>query len=407
MIKIAYLARSFLDYRVPVFAALDELTGGGLHVFYSAEVTPPRVAQKIEIVLGRRSIGFRGEVRCGPKRIANFANTSFRIVYQPGILTALQKTAPDVVIGDGFFQWTSFALLRRLFHGTPIVVCYERTFHTERNAQWYRTLYRKAVLPWVDAMACNGRLSAEYVHWLGMPTERITLGQMVADTGGLQKAVAAVPEEKRLALRRRWGGPKLVFLVVSRLVSRKGVRQLLMAWSQGEPTWGKAAALVVVGDGPERENLLNQTRAAGMRSVYFEGAVDYDHIAPYYAAADALVMPTLEDNWSLVVPEAMACGLPILCSKYNGCWPELVQERNGWVFDPLDPQDTLRVLQACIRAAPDLPQMGRESQKIISGHTPRHAAESIFAACKIALSRHPQKALLSSKKCSQDGVNQC
>lgn len=142
--------------------------------------------------------------------------------------------------------------------------------------------------------------------------------------------------------------------------------------------------LVIVGDGPERGRLMNQTSAAGLKSVYFEGSVDYDHMAGYYAASDAFVMPTLEDNWSLVVPEAMACGLPILCSKYNGCWPELVQERNGWVFDPLDPQDTLRGLKACIERGPELPGMGRESRAIIAGHTPRHAARSIYEACRIA-----------------------
>jgi glycosyltransferase involved in cell wall biosynthesis len=107
-------------------------------------------------------------------------------------------------------------------------------------------------------------------------------------------------------------------------------------------------------------------------------------MAAYYAAADAFVIPTLEDNWSLVVPEAMACGLPILCSKYSGCWPELVQEGNGWVFDPLDHQDTLRVLNLCIQKGSELPGMGRESRTIIAGHTPQHAARSIYEACRIA-----------------------
>lgn len=388
MIKIAYVGRSFFDYRVPVFAALDKLSGGGLHLFFSKEVTPPRVCQKIKNILGDRSLGFCGELCLGPKVISDFANTKIRFVYQPGLLRAISQFSPSVIITDGFFQWAGMALLYRFIHGTPLVVCYERTFHTERNAQWYRTLYRKAVLPLVDAMAVNGRLCAEYVQWLGMPIERLTLGHMVADTAGLQQAAAAVTEEERQSLRSRWGEPEVVFLVVAKLIRRKGISQLLTAWSLGEPAWRRKAALVVVGDGPEKSNLLAQTRAAGLRSVYFEGAVDYDRIASYYAAADAFIIPTLEDNWSLVVPEAMACGLPILCSKYNGCWPELVQEKNGWVFDPLDPNDTLQVLKESIAQGPRLPLMGQESQRIIAGHTPRHAAESIFQACQIALRRH-------------------
>ena len=107
---------------------------------------------------------------------------------------------------------------------------------------------------------------------------------------------------------------------------------------------------------------------------------------PYYAAADAFVIPTLEDNWSLVVPEAMACGLPILCSKYNGCWPELVQEgRNGWVFDPLDEQGTTETLSTAVRCQPELATMGAESLAIVSEHSPRRAAQAILSACELAL----------------------
>ncbi len=394
MFRITYMARSFLDYRVPVFAALDDLTEGGLHVFYSAEVTPPRVGRKIEGLLGERSVGFRGEVRLGPEEISDFANSVVRIVYQPGIFTAIQRAAPDVIVGDGFFQWTSFALLHRIFHHTPLVICYERTFHTERKVQWYRTLYRKAILPWVDAMACNGSLSAAYAQWLGMAADRITLGHMVADTAGLQKAVEALSSEARQAMRRRWGDPELVFLTVSRLVELKGVSHLLAAWAQGERTWGGKARLIVVGAGPERERLVNQAAAAGLKDVYFEGEVDYDQMAAYYGAADVFVIPTLEDNWSLVVPEAMACGLPILCSKYNGCWPELVQASNGWVFDPLDPQYTLRVLNLCIQKGSELPRMGRESRAIIAVYTPQHAARSIFDACLIAKEKSKKRVSL-------------
>ena len=57
-------------------------------------------------------------------------------------------------------------------------------------------------------------------------------------------------------------------------------------------------------------------------------------------------MPTLEDNWNLVVPEAMACGLPIACSIYNGCYPELVHEGiNGKLFGPLKEKTIIEALK--------------------------------------------------------------
>lgn len=39
-----------------------------------------------------------------------------------------------------------------------------------------------------------------------------------------------------------------------------------------------------------------------MPSGFFEGRVQYDEIHKYYAIADVYILPTVEDNWSLVVP---------------------------------------------------------------------------------------------------------
>ena len=118
----------------------------------------------------------------------------------------------------------------------------------------------------------------------------------------------------------------------------------------------------------------------------FVGAIDYDNIAIYYAAADVFIIPTLEDNWSLVVPEAMACGLPILCSKYNGCWPELIhQDKNGWIFDPLDSESTVKCLNLCIENKNELTKMGINSQEIVKNYSPEKAAGTIIRGCEIAM----------------------
>jgi glycosyltransferase involved in cell wall biosynthesis len=120
--------------------------------------------------------------------------------------------------------------------------------------------------------------------------------------------------------------------------------------------------------------------------VFCEGSVNYDDLAIYYASADVFVMPTLEDNWSLVMPEAMACGLPVVCSVYNGCFPDLVEEhKNGWTFDPLQAADTVGVLMRAINAKKHLKCMGHRSKEILLGHTPKTAALAIRDACFIAM----------------------
>lgn len=384
--RITWVRRSVLDYRIPVFKALDEMVDGGLSLVYSRDHTPVRVQDKLSDILGDRALGLVGEKNMGSSISGGFANRGVSLVYQPGVMKRIRQTSPDVLIGDGFSSWTSFALLYKLRKRLPLVVCYERTFHTERNVQWYRRAYRRSVLKLIDAMCCNGSQCVEYTRSLGMPLTKITVPNMVADTHGLERASAAVTPAEKVEIRRAWNAHGLVFLYVGNLIPRKGLRHLLEAWALMERTCGKEATLVLTGQGSERAALERQADSLGLVNVRFAGAVDYDKLSRCYASADVFVIPTLEDNWSLVVPEAMACGLPVLSSKYNGCWPELVlPDRNGWVFDPLDPDDLFGCLDRCMRSRSRLSEMGQNSRKIVAGFTPRIAVESILNAVQIAL----------------------
>jgi glycosyltransferase involved in cell wall biosynthesis len=385
--RITWVLRSFLDYRVPVFAALDTCVDHQLHVIFPKYGSPESVQKKLSEVLGHRAIALMGGTHIGVAKPRS-ANTSICISFQPGLYRTIEKTQPDVLIGDGFFQWTTVALLYRIIRKIPLVVCYERTCHTERKAQWYRQLYRRAVIKFVGACCVNGQQSLEYTRLLGMPDTRMTTGFMAADTESLEKQCASLSVAATKALRAQWQTEGLVFLFAGRLIPLKGVSQLLAAWSRFEHHMPGAGTLVLVGSGSEEGALKRQTMELNLKAVRFIGRVDYNRMASCYAAADVFIMPTLEDNWSLVVPEAMACGLPVLTSLYNGCWPELIHVgENGWVFDALDPEAICKCLERCVTCQAGLRHMGQRSRDIVGHFTPRHAAASILKACEIAL-RH-------------------
>jgi len=386
--RVLWINPGFSHYRIPVYAKLRGLLCGCFKLLYSKARCQDSVVRKVESVLGSDAVSLEGErvLEIGNGKIS-FADKGYRFCYQPGLLRTALSIPADVVIADGFFQWTPVAVVKKLVQRTPFVMCYERTAHTERNAQWYRTAYRKFVMRWIDAMCCNGRLCGEYVRSLGYPANRITYGHMVADVGGLQQSVSSASEAEISAVVTRHGLKGVVFLYVGRLIPLKGIKELLRAWKvfASGPSQDEAT-LFLVGDGPQRSELEEYCEQNGLRNVRFVGLIDYDKLGPFYKAADVFIMPTLEDNWSLVVPEAMACGLPILCSKYNGCWPELIRpEENGWIFDPYDSVDLAEKLWRCIALKERLPQMGETSRTIVQQYTPEQAAQSILHACELAL----------------------
>lgn len=374
--KVVWVTRSFLDYRIPVYIELNRVLNNNLYLLYNADYIPEKVHKKIQVELNGNAIGLKGEFKIGPNDFGDFmANKKIRIPFQPGLLSKIRELKPDLLISDGFFQWSYSTLWIRMMDSIPHVMCYERTFHTERNAQWYRKFYRRLCTQYIDAYCASGKLCGEYLISLGIKADSITYGHMTADLEGIRKG-----DSDKTSSR-----DKLRYLFVGKLIERKGIIQLLENWNLFQKNKEEDVDLVIVGTG----NLLSFIKAFvdenSLSNVTVKGRVDYDEMSSVYRDADIFIIPTLEDNWSLVVPEAMANGLPILTSTYNGCHPEYVKE-NGWVFDPLHSADFLSKLQLSYDVSDaELEMMGQESRKLIGHYTPVHAAAAIYDAISLAL----------------------
>ena len=382
--RVVWSIRSFLDYRIPVFRALNELCNDELHVLFPNTRTPERVRDKIKDALGTNAFEFTGEKSLGAAVPSNqLANRGWLFTYQPGLGKKISQLNPDATIGDGFGQWSVPLIKRRIFKKTPFVMCYERTEHTERNAQLARRIYRKSICKWVDAACVNGRLSKDYLSSLGVNADRITTGFMASDDK-LSQGIQDITSDDRVAIKQKYDAHGTTFVFVGRLIDRKGVLPMIEAWktSLGKE---KDATLLVAGEGDRKEEMEAFNREHAIENVKLLGAVPYDDIQRLYASADMLLMPTMEDNWSLVVPEAMSCGLPVLNSVYNGCWPELtIDGQTGWVFDPMDAEDFSAKLSHAFRNRDSLRGMSPECQKLVAQFTPQSAAQAIYDAVKIA-----------------------
>jgi glycosyltransferase involved in cell wall biosynthesis len=382
--RITWVTRSFLDYRIPVYEAIDALCNNKLTVIYFKDVVPERCQIKLNSILGDRALGLSGEIRIGGKKQENqtFANKGgIRIPLRPGLLRKLKKTKPDIIISDGFFQWTYAALLLNAFYNIPHLMCYERTPHTERNVTFVRRFARKLASNYISGISCNGIETKKYLEQFGYPKDKLFIGNMAADISGLKVALSNVDENRINSLREKFNISGLVFLYVGQLIQRKGVLELLKSWNSFCRN-KMDINLLLLGDGDQFKVVNDYINEKKLKSVKILGSVDYSEVSIIYSLSNIFIIPTLEDNWSLVVPEAMSCGLPILSSKYNGCWPELVKPENGWVFDPLDTNNFNQTLELAYNNKEKWKEMGKASRQIVEEFSPEKIASQIYESCK-------------------------
>jgi glycosyltransferase involved in cell wall biosynthesis len=181
---------------------------------------------------------------------------------------------------------------------------------------------------------------------------------------------APVADADRTAWRERAGAGEDAFLALfsGRLEREKGVEVLLEAWRLAR---FENAILAFAGAGP-----LRQAVGAAGSTVKPLGAVARDELPALYAAADALVLPsmrtaTFTEPWGLVVNEAMHQGTPPIVSDAVGAAAGgLVRDkRNGLVVTQRDPHELAGRLEL-MAANPELrARLGGAAREDVAAHS--------------------------------------
>lgn len=345
--KVLYCNPSFWDYRLSFYKRLNELFEGNFHVAYSTKryIGRQPLLERIKKELGENALPYDNELMFDVKsRSFNYFTEGGKQLPLPfKLLRIIRRVKPDVLITEGFFQWTPFVIIYSILFHVPVFMGYERTLWTERSAGKLKTWYRKLTDKFITGYLVNGSETKKYLSSIGVEEDKIIIVGMSADGSGLRAGIAAMNDderEKMSAQYKKQGG--IMYLFCGALIERKGVEPLLAVWTEHVKKHQKDT-LVLVGGGELQDKVMS--KYFHDPSVFIEGRKEYLEVCKYYGIADVFVLPTIEDNWSLVVPEAMSCGLPVATSIYNGCHPELIHEgKNGCTFDTYSQDSILRAL---------------------------------------------------------------
>lgn len=272
--------------------------------------------------------------------------------------SALQRERPDIVHVHNFFPVVSPSIYYAARDaGVPVV----QTLHNYRLACPAATFYRNGAI--CEECVChtafrgvrygcyrNSRLGTAALAlmieahrvartWSNMVDRYIALTEFAR-----QKMIEGGLPEKKITVKPNFvipdpgvrQGAGQFALFVGRLADIKGVVTLLSAWQR----LSNPVPLVVVGDGPLREEMIRSVAQRGLATISYRGWLPHAETITLMKGARFLVFPSeWYEGFPMTIVEALACGIPVICARL-GSMAELVSHgKTGLHFSPGDAQD--------------------------------------------------------------------
>ena len=139
--------------------------------------------------------------------------------------------------------------------------------------------------------------------------------------------------KRSTSLRASWGATEntTVLISVGRMAPEKNLDQVLKTYEALKNT-GKAFKLVMVGDGPLKEQFQQR-----YPEIIFPGMLSQSNLAAYYASSDLFVFPSQTETFGNVTLEALASGIPVLAFDCAAARDWVQTGINGWLVAENNP----------------------------------------------------------------------
>jgi UDP-glucose:(heptosyl)LPS alpha-1,3-glucosyltransferase len=230
-------------------------------------------------------------------------------------------------------------------------------------------------------IAVSEEVKSDIVRHYSVPTDKVVVVYNGVDQNRFHPSKRA---EVRESIRERWKIPmdSPLVLFVGSGFRRKGLDRILSIWKSPRL---RDVFLLVVGDDARINRYLSLANSIAPGRIVFTGR--RDDIENYYAAADVVALPALQEGFGNVVMEALASGLPVLVSRDVGAAEIIHGPLVQGIVDRVEDLRELEEKLLSLLAASRDPNWIREARQIGERHSWENHFKKIEAvlleACRV------------------------
>lgn len=340
MKKIAIISSHPIQYNAPFFELLAQHPKIDLLVIYTwgekalTNKFDPHFGRVIEWDIPL----LRGYKYHFSKNISkNPGSDHFTGIITPNLIQEIEGFNPDAIWVWGW-SFQSHLKVMRYFKG-KIPIWFRGDSIIGETSKSFKTVARKWVLTWIykhiDKAFYVGQRNKEYYHEFGLNESQLIKAHHSIDNNrfsalSVNDKVVLKNLKQELEIKEN----DFVILFAGKLEPRKNPSFLE---SLGKRIEQEEIKLVIVGNGPLETQL--KLELAQSKNVKFLDFQNQTQMPIIYRLANLYLLPSLSETWGLGMNEALACGTPVAASKHCGGAADLVNQKNGFIFDPKEGVD--------------------------------------------------------------------
>ena len=373
--RLAIVIEIIAPYRIPVFNFLAEQLGENFLVLFMSmdggrewSVPVSRLRFPFKVM---KAIQLPGQ-----------SYNPFPRYWNPKVGRYLDDFAPTLTVISGYHHPTSLAVwwYAKRSRSKLYLLC-ESTSFDKRSKRLLPEVVKRAFIRTCDGHIVPGRASAAYLRSYGVDENLILFAPNSLDIESFPACAATAAEffdRERECFRQTLGLPAFNLLFAGRLAPGKGAGVAIEVAKRLQRD-GVEVGLIILGDGPLREQLEAMVQADGVRNAVFLGFKQPGEMTVYYRMADLLIHPAESEPWGLVVNEAMTCGVPVLCSPNVGAAADMVHDgETGYTCHT--PEQYVRRIRELLEHPGRLRHMQDRCRQVAGEYSPQACAAGFLAA---------------------------
>lgn len=142
--------------------------------------------------------------------------------------------------------------------------------------------------------------------------------------------------------------------------------------------------LLIVGDGPEKENLEKLTTRNKLSSkVIFTGMIPWDQVSSYYQLGDVFITASTTENHSMTIIEAMAASVPVICINDESYLSMVIDKETGRIFK--NKKELVNIIKEEFNSKKHIEEMKVSARNMAEKYSSKEYASSVLKIYKKAV----------------------